>query len=177
MIRYDRLWATMEARGMTQYRLIKQYSFSAGQIGRLKKNMHVSTHTLDTLCSILECDISDIIEYVPDELPQPEEVPAGQSADTPDDRDQAEGPGQEGDYGQGEDSGQEDTPPAKQKRSDAAMGDKPDKRLSRVECERKIAELTREMKEAAKILEFEHAAFLRDRIEKLRKQAERKTKL
>lgn len=83
MIRYDRLWATMEARGMTQYRLIKQYSFSAGQIGRLKKNMHVSTHTLDTLCSILECDISDIIEYVPDELPQPEEVPAGQSADTP----------------------------------------------------------------------------------------------
>ena len=56
-------------------------------------------------------------------------------------------------------------------------GDKPDKRLSRVECERKIAELTREMKEAAKILEFEHAAFLRDRIEKLRKQAERKTKL
>ena len=56
-------------------------------------------------------------------------------------------------------------------------GDKPDKRLSCVECERKIAELTREMKEAAKILEFEHAAFLRDRIEKLRKQAERKTKL
>lgn len=126
MIRYDRLWATMEARGMTQYRLIKQYSFSAGQIGRLKKNMHVSTHTLDTLCSILECDISDIIEYVPDELPQPEEVPAGQSADTPDDRDQAEGPGQEGDYGQGEDSSQEDTPPAKQKRSDPAKGDKPE---------------------------------------------------
>ncbi len=55
--------------------------------------------------------------------------------------------------------------------------DKPDKRLSRAECEKKIAELTREMKEAAKILEFEHAAFLRDRIEKLRKQAERKTKL
>ena len=50
MIRYDRLWATMQAQGMTQYRLIKHYNFSAGQIGRLKKNMHVSTHTLDTLC-------------------------------------------------------------------------------------------------------------------------------
>ena len=46
MIRYDRLWATMQAQGMTQYRLIKHYNFSAGQIGRLKKNMHVSTHTL-----------------------------------------------------------------------------------------------------------------------------------
>ena len=55
--------------------------------------------------------------------------------------------------------------------------DKPAKRMSRAEIEQKINQLTREMREAAKILEFEHAAFLRDRIEKLRKQAERKTKL
>ncbi|MEG1477446.1 MAG: helicase-related protein, partial [Oscillospiraceae bacterium] len=47
--------------------------------------------------------------------------------------------------------------------------DKPIKRLSRAEREQMIVRLTREMKEAAKILEFEHAAFLRDRIEKLRK--------
>lgn len=66
MIRYDRLWATMEACGMTQYKLIKQHSFSAGQIGRLKKNMHVSTHTLDTLCTILNCGICDIIEFMPE---------------------------------------------------------------------------------------------------------------
>ena len=75
MIRYDRLWATMEAQGMTQYRLIKHYNFSAGQIGRLKKNMHVSTHTLDTLCTLLGCDISDIIEYIPEGSPAPEEPP------------------------------------------------------------------------------------------------------
>ena len=37
------------------------------------------------------------------------------------------------------------------------------------EIEQKINQLTREMREAAKILEFEHAAFLRDRIEKLRR--------
>ncbi len=54
---------------------------------------------------------------------------------------------------------------------------KQNKRMSKVEIERKIIQLTREMKEAAKILEFEHAAYLRDRIEKLRKQAERKTKI
>ncbi|MEG2651991.1 MAG: helicase-related protein, partial [Ruthenibacterium sp.] len=55
--------------------------------------------------------------------------------------------------------------------------DKPANRMSHAELEQKIAQLTREMKEAAKILEFEHAAYLRDRIDKLRKQAERKTKL
>ncbi len=51
------------------------------------------------------------------------------------------------------------------------------KRMSRTECQQKIEQLTREMKEAAKILEFEHAAFLRDRIDKLRRQMEKKTKL
>lgn len=43
------------------------------------------------------------------------------------------------------------------------------RRMSKVERDQLIERLTREMKDAAKILEFEHAAFLRDRIEKLRK--------
>ena len=42
------------------------------------------------------------------------------------------------------------------------------KRLSRAEREQMIKQLTAEMKAAAKILEFEHAAFLRDKINKLR---------
>ena len=42
------------------------------------------------------------------------------------------------------------------------------RRLSRDERSRIIRELTNEMKEAAKILEFEHAAYLRDKIEKLK---------
>lgn len=44
------------------------------------------------------------------------------------------------------------------------------KKLSRAEREQLIRQLTAEMKAAAKILEFEHAAYLRDRIEKLRNE-------
>ncbi|MBQ9847027.1 MAG: excinuclease ABC subunit UvrB [Clostridia bacterium] len=47
--------------------------------------------------------------------------------------------------------------------------EKSGKKLSRKEREELIARLTREMKNAAKLLEFEHAAYLRDRIEQLRK--------
>ena len=47
--------------------------------------------------------------------------------------------------------------------------DKPDSKLSRAEKEMLIKRLTAEMRQAAKMLEFEHAAYLRDRIEKLRK--------
>ncbi len=46
--------------------------------------------------------------------------------------------------------------------------DKAFRRLSRSEKEKLIKQLTTEMKDAAKILEFEHAAFLRDKIEKLK---------
>lgn len=43
------------------------------------------------------------------------------------------------------------------------------RRMSKAEREQLITRLTREMKEAARLLEFEHAAFLRDRIDKLRR--------
>ncbi len=46
--------------------------------------------------------------------------------------------------------------------------EKADKYLSSREREELIKRLTAEMKQAAKILEFEHAAYLRDRINKLR---------
>lgn len=42
------------------------------------------------------------------------------------------------------------------------------KKLSRAEREELIKSLTAQMKEAAKMLEFEHAAFLRDEIKKLK---------
>ncbi len=47
--------------------------------------------------------------------------------------------------------------------------DKPEKRLNRAERMQRIEQLTREMKNAARLLEFEHAAWLRDEIEKLKK--------
>ena len=54
------------------------------------------------------------------------------------------------------------------------LGKRPDtvseKKLSRLECEKKIEELTAEMREAARTLEFEKAAFIRDRIKELKAQ-------
>ncbi len=52
--------------------------------------------------------------------------------------------------------------------SSKADDEKPGKKLSPRERGQMIARLTTEMKAAAKILEFEHAAYLRDKIEKLR---------
>ncbi len=64
MIVYNRLWATMKLRGISQYKLINDYQISSGQLDRLRKNGNVSTFTLDQLCRILECRLEDIAEYV-----------------------------------------------------------------------------------------------------------------
>lgn len=67
MISYDNLWVVMKERGISQYALIKQYHISPGQITRLKRNESVSTHTIDTFCRILNCEVGDIMKYLPDQ--------------------------------------------------------------------------------------------------------------
>ena len=63
MITYDKLWETMKQKNITQYKLIHDHRISAGQLSRLRANAHVSTHTLDTLCYILDCRIEDIVTF------------------------------------------------------------------------------------------------------------------
>ena len=67
MISYNRLWETMEKRKISQYRLIKEFGLSSGQMSRLKKNTYISTHTVETLCRILDCRVEDVMEIVFDE--------------------------------------------------------------------------------------------------------------
>lgn len=64
MIVFDRLWKTMKERGLSQYKLIKEYKMSTEQLDRLRKNESVNTYTLDQLCRILNCGLEDIAEYI-----------------------------------------------------------------------------------------------------------------
>lgn len=67
MIVYDGLWKVMQDKGISQYALIKKHNVSPAQITRLKRNESVSTHTIDTFCRILGCEVGDIMKYIPDE--------------------------------------------------------------------------------------------------------------
>ena len=63
MISYEPLWNTLKEKNVSQYQLINVYGVSAGQLSRLRANNHVSTHTLDRLCEILDCNLEDIATY------------------------------------------------------------------------------------------------------------------
>ncbi len=63
MIVFDRLWKTMEKKGISQYALIHQYHISSGQLSRIRQNESITTNTLDVLCRILDCELEDIAEF------------------------------------------------------------------------------------------------------------------
>jgi len=67
MVSYERLWEMMKLRGATTYTLQVKGGISSSTVRRLKEGASVSTNTLDALCKILNCDIPDIIQYIPDE--------------------------------------------------------------------------------------------------------------
>ena len=67
MIKYDRLWETMKKRHISQYDLYTYYGVTRSLLNRFRKNQNVEIYTLDRICTILDCNIEDIVEHVPDE--------------------------------------------------------------------------------------------------------------
>lgn len=67
MISYAPLWETMKRRKASTYTLQVKNNISSSTVRRLKAGESVSTNTLDALCAILNCDLSDIVQYIPDE--------------------------------------------------------------------------------------------------------------
>ncbi|MCI5804346.1 MAG: helix-turn-helix domain-containing protein [Lachnoclostridium sp.] len=70
MIDYSPFWNTLEQSSENWYTLTNKYHISHSTLHRLKHNKDVSTKTLNDLCRILECNISDIVQYVPSDTDQ-----------------------------------------------------------------------------------------------------------
>ena len=67
MISFSPLWETLNKRDMSTYDLIYKHGLSANTIHRLKHNQVITTKTLNELCFILKCSVSDIMEYREDD--------------------------------------------------------------------------------------------------------------
>lgn len=66
MISYEPLFQTMKKKGITSYRLGKM-GFPLSNYYAMKHGENISTHTLDQLCKLLQCQVEDIIKYVDEE--------------------------------------------------------------------------------------------------------------
>ena len=63
VISYAPFYETLLRKNVTEYQLIFRHGFSANILHRMKHGGNITLRTLDTLCFILDCGVSDIIVY------------------------------------------------------------------------------------------------------------------
>ena len=63
VISYEPLFMTMKKKGITSYRLFK-LGFPQSNYYAIKRGENISTHTVNELCRILDCNVSDIMIYI-----------------------------------------------------------------------------------------------------------------
>ena len=66
MIIFDRLWKTMQSKGISTYYLREKCGIDNKTVRRLKQNENIETKTLNKICNVLECNLEDIAEFVKD---------------------------------------------------------------------------------------------------------------
>ena len=63
MISYEPLFETMKQKNITSYKLQKA-GFSRATYYSIKQGNSISTNTINQLCKILQCEVSDVIEFI-----------------------------------------------------------------------------------------------------------------
>ncbi len=57
----------LKEKGYTTYTLSKNHILNAGTIQSLREKQRIGWETIDKLCALLECQVGDMLEYIPDE--------------------------------------------------------------------------------------------------------------
>lgn len=66
-VSYKKLWKLLIDKDMKKKDLRQETGLSSVSIAKLGKNENVGVDVLNKICKALDCDISDIVEYVSDE--------------------------------------------------------------------------------------------------------------
>jgi len=65
-ISFRPLWILLINKGMKKTDLMKAAHLSPPTLAKLSKNKPIDSRTLDKICSALNCQPGDVIEYIPD---------------------------------------------------------------------------------------------------------------
>jgi len=65
-ISYNKLWKLLIDKNMKKKDLQHLSSVSSATISKLGRNENVNTEILQKICAALNCDICDVMEFVPD---------------------------------------------------------------------------------------------------------------
>ncbi len=66
-VSYKKLFHILIDRDISNVQLQKMAGYSANITTRLKNNTYVSLESIEKICKVLDCNVDDILEFVPDE--------------------------------------------------------------------------------------------------------------
>lgn len=70
MIDYSPFWETLKRSDENRYTLVNKHHVSSSTMYRLRHNENLNTKTINDLCRILNCEVSDIMKYIPSKKDQ-----------------------------------------------------------------------------------------------------------
>ena len=74
MIIYKNILSQLKDAGYNTTRIRKEKLLPQSTLQRLRNSDPISTETLNIICTLLNCQPGDILEYIPDEIPNAETV-------------------------------------------------------------------------------------------------------
>jgi len=72
-ISYNKLWKLLIDKNMKKKDLKEQADISQNIMARLGKNQPVAMESMAKICAVLQCDIGDVMEFIPDQNAEEEE--------------------------------------------------------------------------------------------------------
>ncbi len=64
---YNNLWKVLEDKNMTKEDLKQATGMSSATIAKLAKNETINMKSLEKICDVLECDVEDVIKFIPED--------------------------------------------------------------------------------------------------------------
>jgi len=64
---YKKLWKLMIDKEMNKGELCQKTGISAGTMAKMSKDEPVTLKVLEKVCTVLNCDIGDIVETIPEQ--------------------------------------------------------------------------------------------------------------
>ncbi|MGB8453171.1 MAG: helix-turn-helix transcriptional regulator [Anaerocolumna sp.] len=73
-VKYIKLWKILLDKNLKKTDLLQLASISTTTLAKLSKDQPVSMEVMGRICSVLSCDIGDVMEMIPDKEPKDQGV-------------------------------------------------------------------------------------------------------
>ena len=65
-VNFEKYFKLVNEKGITYSQMLKEANISGNILTRMRRNEYVSLESIEKICRVLECDINDMMDFVPE---------------------------------------------------------------------------------------------------------------